>query len=170
MGERAGSSKLEGGAQDQVLPHWGLRSFLQVCWWGCLPWALNSEIPLRGWIWPCCIDSSKYTHIYFSGWLWNSRGSLQPRRIHSQLQVLRKKTPWRPSQNFSSVPVTPCVSPWWWWVGQQGSLEEKDMKASQAERHRTVTRHSTRSPEGLSSVVLAVTFPLVLKSQYSVFL
>ena len=110
-----------GGAQDQVLPHWGLQSFLQVRWWGCLPWALNSEIPLRGWIWPCCIDSSKYTHIYFSGWLWNSRGSLQPRRIHSQLPVLRKKTPWRPSQNFSSVPVTPCVSPWWWWVGQQGS-------------------------------------------------
>lgn len=37
-------------------------------------------------------------------------------------------------------------------------------------RHRTVTQHSARPSEGLSSVFLAATFPLVLKSQYSVLL
>lgn len=55
------------------------------------------------------------------------------------------------------------------WTGEELG-EEEGVRANQAERHKAVTRLLSGPSEGLSSVVPAAAFPLVLKSQCSVLL
>lgn len=63
--------KAEGRAQDQVLSHWGSGVFSRLSAGGDAFLSPELRNPSKRMNLTCCLDSSKYTHIYFSGWLWN---------------------------------------------------------------------------------------------------